>query len=280
MNAMKSTVLSAAGLILALGLTAAQAQAPGGEPSPGEPPAAATGGGGPSGGAGSSATESRPGAEPGKAAGQTEHMEDKSGSPGKAAKEETTKTGKDDKATTRTEDKETTKSGKDDATAKTKDNATTRTDDKGTAKTGKDDATAETKDKATTRTEDKAGTSAEGKTATEGKTRTEDKAGTAAEGGTAGEGKAGKSARLEPQQTSKAKSYFSQHRPTVKSIDRTEVSVSIGLAIPGAIALYDLPPDIIVVEGGCPIQYFVWDDDVVLVDSCTREVVEIIIGVG
>jgi hypothetical protein len=184
-------------------------------------------------GAGSSATESRPGAEPGKAAGQ----KDKSGSPGKAAKEETTKT-------------------------------------------GKDDATAKTKDKATTRTEDKAGTSAEGKTATEGKTRTEDKAGSAAEGGTgAGEGKAGKSARLEPQQTSKVKSYFSQHRPTVKSIDRTEVSVSIGVAIPGAIALYDLPPDIIVVEGGCPIQYFVWDDDVVLVDSCTREVVEIIIGV-
>jgi hypothetical protein len=213
-------------------------------------------------GAGSSATESRPGAEPGKAAGQTEHMEDKSGSPGKAAKEETTKTGKDD------------------AAPKTKDKATTRTEDRETTKTGKDDATAETKDKATTRTEDKAGTSAEGKTATEGKTRTEDKAGTAAEGGTAGEGKAGKSARLEPQQTSKVKSYFSQHRPTVKSIDRTEVSVSIGVAIPGAIALYDLPPDIIVVEGGCPIQYFVWDDDVVLVDSCTREVVEIIIGVA
>jgi Protein of unknown function (DUF1236) len=209
--------------------------------------------GGPS--AGSSATESRPGAERGKAAGQTKNMKDKSGSPGKAAKEETTKTGKDDKATTRTDDKETTK-------------------------TGKDDATDETKDKATTRTEDKAGTSAEGKTATEGKTRTEDKAGTAAEGGTAGEDKAGKSARLEPQQTSKVKSYFSQHRPTVKSIDRAEVSVSIGVAIPGTIELYDLPPDIIVVEGGCPIQYFVWDDDVVLVDSCTREVVEIIVGVA
>jgi hypothetical protein len=209
-------------------------------------------------GAGSSATESRPGAEPGKAAGQ----KDKSGSPGKAAKEETTKTGKDD------------------ATADTKEKATTRTQDKETTKTGRDDATADTKDKATPRTEDKAGTSAEGKTATEGKTRTEDKAGSAAEGGTAGEGKAGKSARLEPQQTSKVKSYFSQHRPTVKSIDRNDVSVSIGIAIPGAIALYDLPSDIIVIEGGCPIQYFVWDDDVVLVDSCTREVVEIIIGVA
>jgi hypothetical protein len=32
--------------------------------------------------------------------------------------------------------------------------------------------------------------------------------------------------------------------------------------------------------GACPIKYFVWGDDIVLVDSCTREVVEIIVGVA
>jgi hypothetical protein len=93
-------------------------------------------------------------------------------------------------------------------------------------------------------------------------------------------GKAGKSVRLESQQVSKVKTYFSEHRPSAKAIDKTEVSVSIGVALPGTIALYDLPPDVIVVSGACPIKYFVWGDDVVLVDSCTREVVEIIVGVA
>jgi hypothetical protein len=61
---------------------------------------------------------------------------------------------------------------------------------------------------------------------------------------------------------------------------RPKVSVSIGVALPAAIVLYDLPPDVIVVGGPCPIKYFVWGDDIVLVDSCTREVVEIIVGVA
>jgi hypothetical protein len=74
------------------------------------------------------------------------------------------------------------------------------------------------------------------------------------------------------------KTYFSQHRPTAHRVERNQVSVSIGVALPGAIALYDLPPDVIVVSGACPIKYFVWEEDIVLVDSCTREVVEIIPG--
>jgi hypothetical protein len=37
---------------------------------------------------------------------------------------------------------------------------------------------------------------------------------------------------------------------------------------------------VIVVSGACPIKYFVWGEDIVLVDSCTREVVEIIVGVA
>jgi hypothetical protein len=119
---------------------------------------------------------------------------------------------------------------------------------------------------------DQAGPRAEGDTGVSGKTRStaEDQK----------SGKAGKSVRLESDQVSKVKTYFSQNKPRVKAIDKNEVSISIGIALPGAIALYDLPPDVIVVGGPCPIKYFVWGDDIVLVDSCTREVVEIIVGVA
>jgi hypothetical protein len=34
----------------------------------------------------------------------------------------------------------------------------------------------------------------------------------------------------------------------------------------------------VVVIGSCPLEYFVWGEDIVLVDSCSREVVEIIVG--
>ena len=40
------------------------------------------------------------------------------------------------------------------------------------------------------------------------------------------------------------------------------------------------PLEVIVVSGACPIKYFVWDDDIVLVDSCSREVIEIIADVA
>jgi hypothetical protein len=102
------------------------------------------------------------------------------------------------------------------------------------------------------------------------------KSGATAEGKSDPRDKAGKSARLESKDVSKVRSHFSQNRPSAKRIDKDDVSVSIGIALPSAVVLYDLPPDVIMVAGPCPIQYFVWDDDVVLVDSCTREVVEII----
>jgi hypothetical protein len=76
----------------------------------------------------------------------------------------------------------------------------------------------------------------------------------------------------------KVQTYFSKHKPSVKRVERSAVSVSIGVAIPASIALYPLPPDVIVVAGGCPIKYFVWADDIVLVDSCSHEVVDIIPG--
>jgi len=85
-------------------------------------------------------------------------------------------------------------------------------------------------------------------------------------------------AKVEPQQIQKVKTYFTAHKPNVKRVDRSAVSVSIGIAVPGSIGLYALPPDVVVASGDCPLEYFVWGEDVVLVDSCSREVVEILVG--
>jgi hypothetical protein len=96
--------------------------------------------------------------------------------------------------------------------------------------------------------------------------------------GTDHKGAGGATAKVEPQQVEKVRTYFTSHRPDVKRVDRSAVSVSVGVALPASIALYPLPPDVIVVSGACPLEYFVWDEDIVLVDSCSREVVEIIPG--
>ena len=72
------------------------------------------------------------------------------------------------------------------------------------------------------------------------------------------------------------RAYFSEHRPSAKRVDKDKVSVSIGVGIPSSIVLAPLPPDIVVVTADCPLNYFLWGDDVVLVDSCSREVVDII----
>jgi hypothetical protein len=128
----------------------------------------------------------------------------------------------------------------------------------------------------------------EGKAATtEGKTgpsggraETEGKSGKMGEGRAEAEGKGGSSARLDTHQVSKVKSYFAEHRPSVQRIEKSQVSVSVGVVLPSTVVLYDLPPDIVVVEGACPVKYFVWGDDIVLVDSCSRHVVEIISGIA
>jgi hypothetical protein len=86
--------------------------------------------------------------------------------------------------------------------------------------------------------------------------------------------------KIDSDQKQKVRTYFSEHRPTAKRIDKSDVRVSIGVGIPAGIALAPLPPDIVVVAADCPLQYFLWGDDVVLVDSCSREVVEIIPNIG
>jgi hypothetical protein len=87
-------------------------------------------------------------------------------------------------------------------------------------------------------------------------------------------------AKIDSDQKQKVRTYFSQNRPSANRIEKSRVSVSIGVPLPVGIALAPLPPNIIVVAADCPLQYFVWGDDVVLVDSCSREVVDIIPNIG
>jgi Protein of unknown function (DUF1236) len=90
----------------------------------------------------------------------------------------------------------------------------------------------------------------------------------------------GATAKIDSGEKQKVRNYFSDNKPKVKRVERSAVSVSIGIGIPGSIALYPLPADIVVAAADCPIEYFVWADDLVLVDSCTREVIDIIPGVA
>lgn len=98
--------------------------------------------------------------------------------------------------------------------------------------------------------------------------------------GNAGDRKHGKTAKFEARDKQKVRTYFSEHHPNAKRVSRTEVSVSIGVGIPGSIALYPLPAGIVVVAADCPLQYFLWGPDVVIVDSCSREVVDIVPDIG
>lgn len=150
----------------------------------------------------------------------------------------------------------------------------------GSAET-RDDADMPSGSKAGRQAEDKAdGTGAGNQAGSKAGMPEDGKSGATAEDKGDAKAKSGKSVRLESNDVSKIRTHFSANKPNVKRIDRNEVSVSIGIALPTAIVLYDLPPGVIVVGGPCPIKYFVWGDDIVLVDSCSREVVEVIVGVA
>jgi hypothetical protein len=109
-----------------------------------------------------------------------------------------------------------------------------------------------------------------------------DKSGAAADKadkkGDRGEGKA--AATIGAEQKSKITSYFKSNKPDVKVIDKSSVNISVGIAVPGTIHLHPIPADIIVVAGDCSVLFFLWGPDLVLVDSCTRHVVDIIPGIA
>jgi len=89
-----------------------------------------------------------------------------------------------------------------------------------------------------------------------------------------------KHAKFEAGDKQKVRSYFGHHKPNVTRVDRDRVNVSIGVGIPTGIELYPLPSGIVVAAGDCPLDYFLWGDDVVIVDSCSREVVDIVPNIG
>jgi hypothetical protein len=91
---------------------------------------------------------------------------------------------------------------------------------------------------------------------------------------------AGKSVKIDTDQKEKVRTYFSEHRPTANRVEKSRITVSIGASLPSGIVLVPLPSDIVVVAADCPLQYFVWGDDIVLVDSCSRHVVDIIPNIG
>jgi hypothetical protein len=246
MNPQIAGLLSTAALFVALSLTPALAQggpdkdAPAASPPAGGPPEA--GAAGPQ-SAPAEAQEPGPsdqGVAPGKGD-KGKSAEKPNGATGKAAKESAKPEGKPAEQTEKPADE----AGKPEEKAAEQPAGETKT-----------------KDSADKPTQPKPGTAE----STESKT------------GDTAKGAGGATAKVEPQQIQKVKTYFTAHKPDVKRVDRNAVSVSIGIALPASIALYPLPPDVVVVIGSCPLEYFVWGEDIVLVDSCSREVVEIIVG--
>jgi hypothetical protein len=265
MNFVSSTFISAAAVAVALNFTPVQAEPQQNGTSIGNPPAAENSGGGdhPIGDMGS--PSGRPD-QPGIAAGDSDQMSPGSGK-GKSAEGAMPSEGQSGKAV---------KPGNETG----EDNNAAVKGDKEKGKTAEGALSPEAKGK-----DAKPGRKTEGQhiNTAEGKSGTDESASGKSKTGANAEGKGdhpGKSARLESHDVSKVRNYFSQHRPSAQRIDRNQIAVHIGVGIPSAIALYDLPPDVIVVSGSCPIKYFVWEADVVLVDSCTHEVVEIIPGVA
>ena len=261
MKSQTAGLLSAAALFVALSLTPALAQ---GGPDKDVPAAGPQAGGAPEAGGAAGPQSVPPQAqEPGP---NGQGIAPGKGDKGKSAEKPNEPTGKGDKGKAAEKPNEPTgKAAEESAKPEGKpvEKSTDQTE-KPADKTGKPEEAE--KPASETKTEDSAEKPAQPKpgTAESTESKTGDKGGTAA--------------KVEPQQVQKVKTYFTAHKPDVKRVDRGAVSVSIGIALPAFIVLYSLPPDVVVVIGDCPLEYFVWGEDIVLVDSCSREVVDIIVG--
>jgi hypothetical protein len=82
-------------------------------------------------------------------------------------------------------------------------------------------------------------------------------------------------------QVERIKTYFAKNAPTVRAIEKQKVPVIAGQPMPEDIELYPLPQEIAFeVTSSCPVNYFLWEDDIALVDSCSRQALAIIAGVS
>jgi hypothetical protein len=133
---------------------------------------------------------------------------------------------------------------------------------------------------------------ADGELKAQSGTKTDDTAGATGESTAGAEGKAGAEAKassegkieLNEEQKTEIKQYFTQNTTVIQNapkVERTAVSVSVGVAIPTHVRLVPLPAAIVVAApSDCELMYFVWGSDVVIVDDCSRRVVEIIVNVA
>ena len=258
------TTLSAATLSVALGLTAAYAQAPEGGPQGAAPTAPAAQPSSPGGGNSPGGMTQR-GEDAGPSAGAPDRQTDKK--IGEHTKEPGATTDRDHKAA-RSDREPSGKSAESEGPGdRDRKSAESKKEiDRKSAKTENDERI--DRDRKSAETRDKDRMDRDRKSAETG------------DGDRIERDHKGATVKIDADQKQKVRTYFSEHRPTAKRIDKSDVRVSIGIGIPAGIVLAPLPPDIVVVAADCPLQYFLWGDDVVLVDSCSREVVDIIPNIG
>lgn len=153
----------------------------------------------------------------------------------------------------------------------------------GSAETG-GSAGADTQAKGSAETQTKSQAQGQAKTEGQAQSKTEG----SAEGKTQSQAKTGSSSgssetktEITSKQKTEIKQYFTKNKVSVKSVEVSKVDVSIGVAVPSFVVLHPLPPAIVVsAPADCPYHYFVWGDDIVIVESCNRTVVEIIVNIA
>jgi hypothetical protein len=89
------------------------------------------------------------------------------------------------------------------------------------------------------------------------------------------------SVKFSSEHKTKVRSYFKKNRVTVDPVERASISVSVGGTVPQHITLHPLPQTIVVdLPPDAEYHYFVWGNDIVIVDARTHVVVEILYDVA
>lgn len=169
-------------------------------------------------------------------------------------------------------------------TAKSDGSKSGKRDRDGSASSGASDGTAgrdgpDAKEKTATDGKAKNGNAAGRGDAADGKMPAKDGAASGASDGTAGndEKPAGSVTQLSSEQRTKVQSAFRPHRSeaVVKDID---IRVSVGVTVPRRVSLYAVPQEVIVIVPEYRrYKYFVYEDQVVIVDPATFAIVDILI---
>jgi hypothetical protein len=80
-------------------------------------------------------------------------------------------------------------------------------------------------------------------------------------------------------QVERVRTYFAVNSPNVRAIEKQKLPVIAGQPMSEDIELYPLPQEVAFeVTNSCPVSYFIWERDIVLADSCSRQALAIIAG--